>query len=112
MFYVNENEDKDDLDNFNLNKKEYSVIMHQVKMYVTRRVQIVFIAVILFNWDILCIDQPVLHYFLVYNGLSTLSISQVSWEQLFSKLKYIKNSMPSTLSSTNLYLKINYSRNY
>jgi len=49
MFYVNENEDKDDLDNFNLNKKEYSVIMHQVKMYVTRRVQIVFIAVILFN---------------------------------------------------------------
>ncbi|KAF0703227.1 zinc finger MYM-type protein 6-like, partial [Aphis craccivora] len=72
--YVNDNEDIDDSDGFNLDEKEYSISE----------------------------NASYSSLFLAYKYILTLSISQVSCERSFSKLKYIKNRLRSTLSSSHL----------
>jgi hypothetical protein len=95
--YVNEDEDIDDLDDYNLDEKEYPIIENACNKC-SNCIHCCYIS--LLRYSLYCSAYPSL--FLAYKYILTLSISQVSCERSFSKLKYIKNWLRSTLSSSHM----------
>lgn len=92
--YVNENEDIDD---FSLDEKEYPQSENSCNKC-SNCIHCCYI--ILLRYSLYCSAYSSL--FLAYKYILTLSISQVSCERSFSKLKYIKNRLRSTLTSSHL----------
>ena len=95
--YVNENEDIDYLDDFNLNEKEYPISENACNKC-SNCIHCCYIILLRYSLYYSAYSS----LFLAYKYILTLSISQVSCERSFSKLKYIKNRLRSTLSSSHL----------